>query len=91
VRTVLSGGDIGPLREFLRRADKKCAHVEDVLAAAAQTVIDEVDAVTRISLHEVVRRVAQIERDALASLGRDALAPLGLRDLQGNFRTVYAS
>jgi hypothetical protein len=82
VRRVLGGGDIAPLRDFLRRAEKKCADVDDVLAAAAQTVVDEVDSVSRISLHDVVRRVAQIERDALASVG--------LRDVEGNLRTAYA-
>jgi hypothetical protein len=82
VRSVLGGADIAPLREFLRRAEQKCSDVDDVLAAAAQTVIDEFEAVSRISLHDVVRRVAQIERDAVASVAR--------RDIEGNLRTAYA-
>jgi hypothetical protein len=82
VRSVLGGADIAPLREFLRRAEQKCSDVDDVLAAAAQTVIDEFEAVSRISLHDVVRRVAQIERDAVAAVA--------LRDIEGNLRTAYA-
>ncbi len=82
VRNVLGGADIAPLREFLRRAEQKCSDVDDVLAAAGQTVIDELEAVSRINLHDVVRRVAQIERDALASVGR--------RDIEGTLRTAYA-
>jgi hypothetical protein len=81
VRSVLRGADIAPLREFLRVAEHKCNDVEDVLAAAGQTVIDELETVSRISLHDVVRRVAQIERDALA---------FGARHIEGNLRTVYA-
>jgi hypothetical protein len=82
VRSVLGGADIGPLREFLRRAEQRCGDIDDVLAAAGQTVIDELETVSRISLHDVVRRVAQIERDALASVAR--------RDMEGNLRTAYA-
>ena len=82
VRSVLGGADIAGLRDFLRLALQKCDDVDDVLAAAGQTVIDELETVSRISLHDVVRRVAQIERDALASVGR--------RDMEGNLRTAYA-
>jgi hypothetical protein len=82
VRSVLGGADIAPLREFLRRAEQKCSDVDDVLAAAGQTVIDELESVSRIHLHDVVRRVAQIERDALA--------PAGRRDIEGTLRTAYA-
>ena len=82
VRSVLHGADIAPLRDFVHRAETWCGDVDDVLAAAGQTVIDELDAVSRASLHETVRRVAQIERDALASGAR--------RDMEGNFRTAYA-
>ena len=82
VRSVLGGADIAPLREFLRVAEQKCDDVDDVLAAAGQTVIDELQDVSRISLHDVVRRVAQIERDVLASFAR--------RDMGGNLRTAYA-
>jgi len=66
VRSVLDGGDIKPLRDFLYRAEEWCADVDDVLAAAGQTVIDEMNDLSRVSLHDVVRRVAQIERDAFA-------------------------
>ena len=82
VRGVLDGADIGPLREFVQRAQQWC-DVDDVLAAAGQTVIDELEDVSRLSLHDAVRRVAQIERDALAAGAR--------RDMEGNFRTAYAS
>ena len=82
VRSVLGGADIAPLREFLRVTEQKCDDVDDVLAAAGQTVIDEMQNVSRVSLHDVVRRVAQIERDALASIAR--------RDMGGNLRTAYA-
>ncbi|HYW53825.1 MAG TPA: hypothetical protein VE826_07645 [Dongiaceae bacterium] len=82
VRSVLGGADIAPLREFLRVTEQKCDDVDDVLAAAGQTVIDEMHGVSRAGLHDVVRRVAQIERDALASFAR--------RDMGGNLRTAYA-
>ncbi|MDP9105205.1 MAG: hypothetical protein M3N49_04645 [Candidatus Eremiobacteraeota bacterium] len=82
VRSVLQGADIAPLREFVHRAGQWCTDVDDVLAAAGQTVIDELDAMPRVSLHDAVRRVAQIERDALALGAR--------RDMEGNFRTAYA-
>jgi hypothetical protein len=82
MRSVLRGADIASLREFLRVAEQKCDDVDDVLAAAGQTVIDELQSISRISLHDVVRRVAQIERDALASIAR--------RDMGGNLRTAYA-
>lgn len=82
VRSVLGGADIAPLREFLRVTKQKCDDVDDVLAVAGQTVIDEVQNVPRIRLHDLVRRVAQIERDALASAARC--------DVGGTFRTAYA-
>ena len=82
VRSVLRGADIAPLREFLRVAEQRCDDVDDVLAAAGQTVIDEMQDASRVSLHDIVRRVAQIERDALASFAR--------RDMGGNLRTAYA-
>lgn len=65
VRSALHGGDIQPLRDLLHRAEEWCADVDDVLAAAGQTVIDDMNDLPRSGLHEVVRRVAQIERDAL--------------------------
>jgi hypothetical protein len=82
VRSVLEGADITPLREFVRRAEQWCSDVDDVLAAAGQSVLDELGNVSRVSLHDAVRRVAQIERDALASGSR--------RDIEWNLRTAYA-
>jgi hypothetical protein len=81
VRSVLDGSDIKPLRDFLTRAQEWCCDVDDVLAAAGQTVIDEMSDLSRVGLHDVVRRVAQIERDAL-----------GLRrpDMGATLRAVYA-
>lgn len=81
VRSVLDGADIKPLREFVHRTEAVCPDVDDVLAAAGQAVIDELDALPRAGLHDVVRRVAEIERDAFAGLRRD---------LGGNLRTAYA-
>ena len=66
VRNVLNGSDIKPLRDLLTRAEEWCGDVDDVLAAAGQTVIDEMNDLSRVGLHDVVRRVAQIERDAFA-------------------------
>jgi hypothetical protein len=82
VRGVLDGADIAPLREFVNRAQQWCSDVDDVLAAAGQTVIDELETVSRVRFHDIVRRVAQIERDALACGAR--------RDTEGNLRTAYA-
>jgi len=82
VRSVLDGADIAPLREFVYRAAQWCGDVDDVLAAAGQSVIDEVGVVSRVSLHDVARRVAQIERDAFAS---------GRRGIGGNLHSAYAS
>ncbi len=82
VRSVLDGADIAPLREFVHRTGEWCSDIDDVLAAAGQTVIDELQDVARIGLHDAVRRVAQIERDALAFGAR--------RDVEGYIRTAYA-
>lgn len=73
VRSVLDGADIKPLREFVHRVGAWCADIDDVLAAAGQTVVDEMEDLSRIGLHDVVRRVAQIERDAFAGLRRDVM------------------
>ncbi|HEY0615498.1 MAG TPA: hypothetical protein VGC96_12680 [Candidatus Elarobacter sp.] len=78
VRSVLEGGDIAPLRDLLARAEAWCDDVDDVLAVAGQTVIDELETLPRAGLHDVVRRVAQVERDAL------------LADRSIAFRTAYA-
>lgn len=73
VRSVLNGADIKPLREFVNRAGQRCADIDDVLAAAGQTVVDEMEDLSRVRLHDVIRRVAQIERDAFAGLRRDVM------------------
>ena len=71
VRSALEGADIKPLREFVRRVGEWCSDIDDVLAAAGQTVIDEMEDLSRVRLHDVVRRVAQIEREAFAGLRHD--------------------
>jgi hypothetical protein len=82
VRRALRGADVKPLRDFVRRTRRWSSDVEDVLAAAGQAVVDEMESSSRTSLHDVVRQVAQIEREALASGAR--------RDVEGNLRTAYA-
>jgi hypothetical protein len=82
VRSALAGADAKPLREFVQRTAQWCSDVDDVLAAAGQAVVDEMEHLSRIDLHDVVRRVAQIERDALSLCDR--------RDMQGHLRTAYA-
>jgi hypothetical protein len=81
VRRVLDGADIAPLRDFVRRAEQSCADVDDVLAAAGQTVIDEMGHLQRVNFHDVIRRVAQIERDAFAGIRRS---------MEGPVRAAYA-
>jgi hypothetical protein len=81
VRSALAGADLKPLREFVHRVGAWCNDIDDVLAAAGQTVIDEMEDVSRVRLHDVVRRVAQIERDVFAGLQRDT---------EGKIRTAYA-
>src|ERR1700685_3998170 len=71
VRSALEGADIKPLRDFVHRVGAWCNDIEDILAAAGQTVIDEMEDLSRVRLHAVVRRIAQIERDAFAGLRRD--------------------
>jgi hypothetical protein len=80
VRNVLNGADIKPLRDLLARAEEWCADVDDVLATAGQTVIDEMTDLSRVSLHDAVRRVAQIERDVFCVRS----------DMGAKLRTVYA-
>jgi hypothetical protein len=77
------GADMDPLRDFVRRIASWCSDAHDVLAAAGQALLDEMDDLPRAGLHDAIRRVAQIERDALACGAR--------RDMDGNLRTVYAS
>ncbi len=74
VRSALDGADIKPLREFVQRVGTWCGDIEDVVAAAGQTVIDEMEDLSRVRLHDVIRRVAQIERDVFAGLRRDAMS-----------------
>jgi len=81
VRTALEGADIKPLREFVHKIGQWCGDVDDIVAAAGQAVVDELEDAPRVRLHDVVRRVAQIERDAFAGLRRD---------VDGNLRTAYA-
>ena len=81
VRSVLDGADIKPLRDLIHRAEAWCNDVDDVLAAAGQAVIDEMDGVSRASLHDAVRRVAQIERDVFAGVRRD---------MEGTARAAFA-
>jgi hypothetical protein len=83
VRSVLDGADVKPLREFVRRVGEWCSDIDDVLAVAGQAVIDEMSELSRVGLNDVVRRVAQIERDVLATAGCR-------RDMEGAVRTVYA-
>jgi hypothetical protein len=83
VRSTLNGADAKPLRDFVRRTAQWCSDVDDVLAAAGQAVVDEMEHLPRANLHDVIRRVAQIERDTLRFRSR--------RDGEGNFRTAYAS
>jgi hypothetical protein len=73
VRSVLDGADIKPLREFVHRVGEWCSDIDDVVAAAGQSVIDEMEDLSRVRLHDVIRRVAQIERDAFAGLRRDVM------------------
>src|SRR5665213_49763 len=81
VRSVLDGADIKPLHDLIQRAEAWCSDVDDVLAAAGQAVLDEMGSVSRAALHDAVRRVAQIERDAFAGVRRD---------MDGSLRTAYA-
>ncbi len=58
------------MRTFVRRTDKATADVDDVIAAAGQAVIDDIDLARDGDLAGLVRRVADIEREALAALIR---------------------
>lgn len=80
--TLLDGSDMKPLRDFVRRITGWTSDANDVLAAAGQALLDEMDHLPRAGLHDAIRRVAQIERDAFACAAR--------RDMDGNFRTAYA-
>lgn len=81
-KSVLAGADIRPLRDFVRDTATWCSDIDDVVAAAGQTVLDELDDSSRTDFHAAVRRVAQIERDALALSGS--------RSMEGTVRTAYA-
>ena len=81
VRSALDGADLKPLREFVHKIGQWCGDVDDIVAAAGQAVVDELEDAPRVRLHDVVRRVAQIEREVFAGLRRD---------VDGNVRTAYA-
>lgn len=81
MRAALKSADIKPLRDFAAKISEWCDDVDDVFAAAGQTVLDELDDLPHGKLHDVIRRVAQIERDVLTP------APVARRD---TLRTVYA-
>ena len=76
------GADMKPLRDFVRRIATWGSDAHDVLAAAGQSLLDEMNDLPRAGLHDAIRRVAQIERDAVAWGAR--------RDLEGNLRTAFA-
>lgn len=76
VRRVLNGADIAPLRQFVRDAGSSCADISDVIAAAGQTVVDEMEHLPRTNFYDVIRRVAQIERDAFIGLRRTMEGPV---------------
>jgi len=78
MRTALNSADLKPLCDFAAKISEWCDDVDDVFAAAGQTVLDELDDLPHGKFHDVIRRVAQIERDVMASMRRDSL------------RTVYA-
>jgi hypothetical protein len=78
MRTALNSADLKPLRDFAAKVSEWCDDIDDVFAAAGQTVLDELDDLPHGKLHDAIRRVAQIERDVMASMRRDSL------------RTVYA-
>jgi hypothetical protein len=67
MRSALNGADLKPLRDFVSNVRELCEDIDDVFAAAGQTVVDELDDVPHATLHDVIRRVAQIERDVLSS------------------------
>jgi len=81
MRDALNGNDLKPLREFAARAAERC-DIDDVFAAAGQAVVDEFGDVPFAKLHDVILKVAQIERDVLSS------ALISRRD---TLRTTYAS
>jgi hypothetical protein len=81
MRTALNSADLRPLRDFAAKISEWCDDVDDVFAAAGQSVVDEFDDLPHGKLHDVIRRVAQMERDVLAG------AHAGRRD---TLRTVYA-
>jgi hypothetical protein len=78
MRAALKSADLKPLYDFVANAQTFCDEIDDVFAAAGQAVVDELDDVPHTTLHDVIRKVAQIERDVLSMGRRDSL------------RTVYA-
>jgi hypothetical protein len=70
VRAAVDSGDTFALRRLLHRADVRRAGAADVLAAAGEAVIEEMGAISRVNLHDLVRCIAQIERDVMAEFDR---------------------
>jgi hypothetical protein len=66
IRAALDGADLKPLRDMVARIAEWSNDVDDVLAAAGQSVVDELGDVSYALLHDAVRKVAQIERDVLS-------------------------
>jgi hypothetical protein len=80
MRVAVATADLEPLKEFMARAEEWCVDIDDVLAAAGQVVVDEYDHLPHQQLHDVIRRVADIERTVLNPA----------RPQRDTFRTVYA-
>lgn len=81
VRDAVAGADMSPLREFVHQVGQVSAEVGDIVAAAGQAVIDEMEQLPRVNFQDVIRRVAQIERDAFAGVRRT---------MEGPIRAAYA-
>lgn len=80
MRDALASSDTRELRDYVAMAASTDGDIDDALAAAGQAVVDEHDELPFQKLHDLIRRVAQIEREALNPARRT-------RD---TFRTVYA-
>ncbi len=66
VRSAVESGDVAPLRRLLRQSSVRRAGAADVLAAAGDALIDEIGPSSRYALHDLVRRIADVERAAIA-------------------------
>ena len=69
VRSAVETGNLAPLRRLLRQTDVRRAGAADVLAAAGDALIDEIGPSSRLALHDLVRRIADVER-AVTAPGR---------------------